>query len=99
MLWSQITVRGIVSVALFIFSISCVLRSNSVLLEITREVNRRRPMGHAFALWSFSLRWHLWEILAKHRRFYPDGKLLPRWYFWTATFVASSIGLALCLLL
>jgi hypothetical protein len=87
------TVQMAVCAAFFFIGIGCVIRANLLLGEIVADVNRLLPEELAISLSGFARR-RFFDILAKYRRLYPNGKLAHQMSIWVGVGFACLFGAA-----
>ncbi len=86
-------VQTVISAALFLIAIGCVIRANLLFGEIVAEINKLLPEDQAITLSGF-VRHRFFEILTEYKRLYPDGKLVRKMHMSTAFGFACLIGSA-----
>jgi hypothetical protein len=87
------TVRSVISAALFLTGIGCIAHANFLFGDIVADVNRLHPPERAISLLGLG-RHQLSEVRREYKRLYPDGKLVLKYYIWAAVGLACVFGSA-----
>jgi hypothetical protein len=88
----------LVCLTLFVIGIGCVIRANFFFGEMVSKINQLRPAERAISLSGFA-RHRSFGVIEEYKRLYPDGKLVLKFFIWTAIAFAFLLGSSLIWLL